>query len=335
VSGAGLQTAFTKQMGIRYPVVGAPMFMVSTPALVAAVSEAGGLGAMPAHNFRPLESLENALSEVRRLTRAPFAVNIVVNRANPYRSEHLRACLERGVPLLITSLGNPEEVIQEAHRNGARAYCDVIDLEYAMRVQDLGADGVVAVGAGAGGHAGRTTPQVLLPLLRQRLSVPVLAAGGIATGRGLLAALALGAEAAYVGTRFIASKEAQVSDSYKEAILKSGPEDIIYTARVTGTHANFIKTPKLEGAGTELSRLEGFLYRNPRTKKWFRTLKILSAHRKLERSAREGGSGPRTEIWSAGQGVALIHEIKPVEEIIADMMTEYESARAALPEIMN
>jgi len=331
VSKAGIETAFTRLAGIRYPIVAAPMFLVSTPRLVAAVSEAGGLGAMPAHNFRPVESLEAALAEVCRLTSAPFAVNIIVNRANPYREEHIRACLKAGVPVLITSLGNPGSLIKDAHGSGTKVLCDVVDLSYALRVQDLGADGVVAVGAGAGGHAGLTTPQVLVPYLKERLSVPVLAAGGIATGRGLLAALSLGADAAYIGTRFIASSEAEVSDAYKQAILKSGPGDIIYTARITGTHGNFIRTPELEREGTEVSRIERFLYRNRWTKKWSRGLKLLSANKKLERSARGTGSRPWKDLWSAGQGVGLVHEIKPAADIIAEIIGEYEAARAALP----
>jgi nitronate monooxygenase len=331
VSDSGIETAFTKLVGIRYPIVAAPMFLVSAPRLVAAVSEAGGLGAMPAHNFRPLENLESALAEVRSLTSAPFAVNIIVNKANPYREEHIRACLKAGVPVLITSLGNPEELIKEAHKNGAKVFCDVVDLSYALKVQDLGADGVVAVGAGAGGHAGRITPQVLVPYLKESITVPILAAGGIATGRGLLAALSLGADAAYIGTRFIASSEADVSDAYKQAILKNGPEDIIYTARITGTHGNFIRTPDLERKGTEVSRIERFLYENRWTKKWSRGLKVLSANKKLERSARGGGLKPWKDLWSAGQGVGLVHEVKPAAQIVAEMVAEYEAARTVLP----
>ena len=327
----GLETPFTRSVGIRYPIVAAPMFLVSTPALVASVSEAGGLGSMPAHNFRPLERLVAALDEVRRLTRFPFAVNVIVNRANPYSAVHVRACLDAGVPILITSLGNPSQVIQDAHKNGAKVLCDVIDLKYALKVADMGSDGIVAVGAGAGGHAGRTAPNVLIPHLRERLSLPILAAGGIATGRGLLAALSLGADAAYVGTRFIASKEAEVAEAYKEAILKSGPEEIVYTARVTGTHGNFIKTPALASGSTELSLIENFLYKNAWTKRWARSLKLVAANRKLERSVKGRRPSPWKEIWSAGQDVGLIHEIKPAAEIVAEMIAEYESARRALP----
>ena len=327
-----IETAFTRMMGVSYPIVGAPMFLVSSPRLVASISNAGGLGAMPSHNFRTPELLREALAEVRALTPLPYAVNLIVNRSNPYRKQHAQVCLEAGVPLIITSLGSPREVIEEGHRVGSKVFCDVVDLGYARKAADLGADGVVAVGSGAGGHAGRTVLQVLLPQLRESLSIPVLAAGGIATGRGLLAALALGADGAYVGTRFIACEEAEVSGAYKEAVLGSSPEDILYTARVTGVHANFIKTPGLSEKGTELLWPEKLMLGFPPTKRLARGLRLLHVNKRMAQSAKS--SGPRKpwrDIWSAGQGVGLIHDVKPAAAIIRDMVSEYASALSGLP----
>jgi nitronate monooxygenase len=329
-----IETGFTRLMGVRYPIVGAPMYFVSTPRLVAAVSNAGGLGAFPSLNFRSPDLLLSALAEVRSLTGMPYGVNLIVNQSNPYRQEHARICLEAGVPLLITSLGSPRELIADAHRGGTKVFCDVVDLGYALKVQDLGADGVVAVGAGAGGHAGRTVLQVLVPQLKGNLSIPVLAAGGIATGRGLLAALSLGADGAYVGTRFVASEEAEVSEAYKKAVLDCGPEDILYTARVTGVHANFIKTPGLAEKGPELLWPEKMLLRFPPTKRLARGLRLLAVDKKMARSAKGGPQKPWRDIWSAGQGVGLVHEIKPAAEIITDMIAEYEAARLALPPLV-
>ena len=329
VSGS-IPTALTRLLGIRYPIVGAPMFLVSTPRLVAAVSEAGGLGAVPSLNYRKGEELRVALREIGSLTAAPFAVNLIVNRSNPYREEHAKICLDEGVPVFVTSLGSPESVIRDAHGNGAKVLCDVVDLAYATKVQDLGADGVVAVGAGAGGHAGRTIPTVLVPYLKSRLSVPVLAAGGIADGRGMLAMMALGADGVYVGTRFIASEEAEVVDGYKRAVLDSGPEDILYTARPTGTHANFIRTPYLDKLGTELAWWERALYRSPATKRWAKALRILTISRAMRGSAQGGGKAWK-DIWSAGQSVGLIGEVKPAGAIVRDMVAEYETALGELP----
>ena len=325
-----IPTALTRLLGIRYPIVGAPMFLVTTPRLVAAVSEAGGLGAVPSLNYRKGEDLRAALREVRGLTSAPYAVNLIVNRSNPYREEHARICLEEGVPVYVTSLGSPESLISDAHRNGAKVLCDVVDLGYALKVQDLGADGVVAVGAGAGGHAGRTIPTVLVPYLKSRVAIPVLAAGGIADGRGMLAMMALGADGVYVGTRFIASEEAEVGEGYKKAVLASGPEDILYTARPTGTHANFIRTPYLDKLGTELTWWERALYRSPATKRWAKTLRMLTISRAMRGSAQGGGKAWK-DIWSAGQSVGLIEEIKPAGAIVREMIAEYESALRELP----
>jgi nitronate monooxygenase len=308
------------------------MFLVSSPRLAAAVSNAGGLGTLPSHNFRTPELLRAALGEVRSLTAQPFGVNLIVNRSNPYRQSHARECLDAGVPMLITSLGSPRDVIADAHRAGSRVFCDVVDLDYALKVQDMGADGVVAVGAGAGGHAGRTVLQVLLPQLTAALSIPVLAAGGLATGRGLLAALALGASGGYVGTRFIACEEAEVSPAYKQAVLDSTPDDILYTARVTGVHANFIRTPGLKGKGTELLWPERVLLVLGPTKRLARGLRLLYVNKRMARSAKGASAKkPWKDIWSAGQGVGLVHDVKPATQIVQDMVSEYESARAALP----
>jgi nitronate monooxygenase len=194
----------------------------------------------------------------------------------------------------------------------------------------MGADAVVAVGAGAGGHAGRTIPTVLVPYLKRRLAIPILAAGGIADGRGMLAMMAVGADGIYVGTRFIASEEVEVGDGYKGAVLASGPEDILYTARPTGTHANFIRTPYLDKLGTELTWWERTLYRSPATKRWAKTLRMLTILRAMRGSSQGGGKAWK-DIWSAGQSVGLIGEVKPAGAIIRDMIAEYDSALRELP----
>lgn len=331
----GLATTFTRMMGIRFPIVGAPMFLVSSPGLVAAVSNAGGLGSIPTLNFRTGAALKEGLAEIRRLTERPYAVNIIVNRANPRKDDDARICLDAGVPAFITSLGSPKDLIGAAHANGAKVFCDVVDLSYAQKVEDLGADGVVAVGAGAGGHAGRTVPQVLVPHLKENLTIPVLAAGGIADGRGMLSALAMGADGVYMGTRFIASAEAEVSDAYKEAVLKCGPEDIVYTARLTGTHANFIGTPYIKKLGTELSWLERMLYGNPLTKKWAKGYRLWSISRHMRGAAQDrGGAKAWRDIWSAGQTAALVHEVLPASAIVAKIVAEYEAALDQLPRVV-
>jgi nitronate monooxygenase len=328
----GIATTFTRMMGIRYPIVGAPMFLVSSPRLVAAVSNAGGLGSIPTLNYKTGEALKEGLAEIGRLTDRPYAVNIIVNKANRRRDEDAKICLDAGVPVFITSLGSPRDLIAKAHANGCKVFCDVVDLPYAKKVEDLGADGVVAVGAGAGGHAGRIVPQVLVPHLKENLTIPVLAAGGIADGRGMLSALALGADGVYMGTRFIASTEAEVAGAYKDAVLRCAPEDVVYTARLTGTHANFIGTPYIKKLGTELTWLERVLYTHRWTKKWAKGFRVWSVSRHMRSSAQKDGEARVwKDIWSAGQTAALVHEVLPASVIIERIVAEYGRALSSLP----
>jgi nitronate monooxygenase len=324
----GITTALTEMLGCRYPIIGAPMFLVSNVEMVVAISEAGGIGTFPSLNFRPIEAYRSALKEMRRRTQKPIGVNIIVNKSNTRQNEDLKEALEQGVNLFITSLGSPERVIREAHKNGAKVICDVTNLEHAKKVQDLGADGVVAVGTGAGGHAGPISPLVLVPWLHESLKIPVIAAGGIATGAQMAAALALGAAGVHVGTRFIASVEAGVDASYKAAVVNSTPEDIVMTTRLSGTPAAVINTPYIQKMGLELPWALKVLKDHPQTKKYIVPLIHLMGMRDLESSA----SKPTWKtVWSAGQSVGLIHEIFSCEEIVAQLVRGYFSAVESLP----
>ncbi len=323
-----IETDFTKMMGCRLPIIGAPMFLVSNVEMVVAISEAGGIGSFPSLNYRPIEKYGEALREIRARTKKPIGVNIIVNKSNTRQDEDLKLALDAGVDLFITSLGNPEKVIREAHKNGAKVVCDVTNLAHALKVQDQGADGVVAVGTGAGGHAGPISPLVLVPWLKERLKIPIVAAGGIARGSQLAAALALGASAVHVGTRFIASTEAGVDESYKKAVVDSSPEDIVLTTRLSGSPAAVIKTPYVEKLGADLPWALRVLKDNPRTKKYVVPLIHLLGMRALEAAATK----PTWKtVWSAGQSVGLVHEILSCEEIMKRLEREYFEAVSALP----
>ncbi len=263
-----IETPFTKMMKIQYPIIGAPMFLVSNVDTVANISEAGGIGTFPALNFRPIEEYKRRLAEIKQKTKKPIGVNVIVNKSNTRASEDIKYALDAGVELFITSLGSPKEVIQEAHKNGAKVLCDVVNLEHALKCQDLGADGVIAVGAGAGGHAGPISPIVLVSWLKDQLSIPVIAAGGIADGKTMASMLTLGADAVSVGTRFIASKEAQVPMDYKNAVVNASPEDIVMTTRLSGTPAAVIKTPYIEKMGLDLPWYLKVLKENKKLKKY-------------------------------------------------------------------
>lgn len=321
-----IHTAFSEQFNLKYPIICAPMFLVSSVKMVVSVCEAGAMGTFPALNYRPVERYHEAIKEIKSLTGKPFGINIIVQKSNKYQQRHLEIALEERVPLIITSLGNPKEVIRLAHQVGTRVYCDVIGLEHAKKAADLGADGLIAVGCGAGGHAGEISPFALIPYLVRQVKLPVAASGSIVDGAGMAAAFSLGAAAAYVGTRFIASAEAEVSEEYKRAILNSRPEDIVNTAKVDGFPGNFIRTKELEAVGLETSLGEEILSRSKRVRRWIA----------LSRAARSLLADDKSKVsyktvFSAGQGVGLIEGILPAAEIIENMVEEYRSVKAQLP----
>jgi nitronate monooxygenase len=281
-----MQTALTKLVGCRYPIIAGPMFLVSDETLTAAVCKTGATAALPSLNWRTPELFREAIQKTKKLSEgAPFGVNLIVNKANPRLKEDLDICVEENISFVITSLGNPKTVIEKMHSIGSKVFCDVTTLEYAQKVENLGADAVIAVSSGAGGHAGGLSPFVLIPYLKKNISLPIIAAGGIACGEQMAAALVLGAAGVQLGTRFIASEEAKVSLEYKNAILKAVPEDIILTTKISGTPAAVINTPQLENS------LETASWKN---------------------------------VWSAGQSVGLIENILPVSKIVEDLIRNYK-----------
>lgn len=327
---ASIDTDFTKKLGIKFPIIAAPMFLVSNEDLVVQASECGGIGTFPSLNYRPPEKYLEALKKMKARTKKPIGVNIIVNKSNTRAKSDLKAALDAGVELFITSLGSPKSVIQDAHKNGAMVICDVINQEHALKVQDLGADGVIAVGSGAGGHAGPISPLVLIPWLKEKLNIPVIAAGGIANGRQMAACLALGASAVSVGTRFIASHESKVAQAYKDAVVKSNPEDIVMTTKISGTPAAVINTPYIEKSGTDLNFILEKLKNIEATKKYIVPLIHYLGSQVLEKSA--SGEKPSFKtVWSAGQSVGLIHNVQSVEEIFRTFIDDYEKTLIDLP----
>lgn len=323
-----IQTSFTELMNIDNPIIAAPMFLVSNEEIVIAASEAGGIGTFPALNYRPIEEYEKALKKIRSHTQKPIGVNIIVNKSNTRQNDDLKIALDHGVDLFITSLGNPKKVIEEAHKNGAKVLCDITNLEHAKKVEDLGADGVIAVSSGAGGHAGPISPMVLIPWLKSEVRIPIIAAGGIAHGQAIAAALALGASGVSVGTRFIASKEAKVDSSYKEAVVNASPEDIVMTTRVSGTPAAVINTPYIQKLGTDLPLALKILKDNKATKKYVVPLIHLMGMKSLEKSAHKASW---KTVWSAGQSVGMIDDILSVNDIYEKLIKEYFESKNSLP----
>lgn len=308
------------------------MFLVSNKNMIVAGMNSGIAAAFPSLNYRNDEELSQLLDELNavkcQLQKGTYGVNLIVQKTNMYLKKHLAICVEKKVPFYITSLGNPAEVIKSAHAYGAKVFCDVTNITHARKCFNLGCDGFIAVGHGAGGHAGNNSLQVLVPALREQFkNTPIIAAGGIANGKGILSMMVLGAAGVSVGTRFIASKEAAVSDEYKSAIVNAGMDDIVLTEKISGTPCTIINTAFAKKIGYKQNWLEKLLTQHKLTKKYFKMLIQFRGMKKLEKAIKPGNYNT---LWCAGQSAELIHEVLTCTEIIEKMKTEFYAAREDL-----
>ena len=250
-------------LGIRYPILMAPMFRVSNAKMVIAALEAGITAAIPALNYRTREEFYAAIQSIQAATNKPFGINLIVNKSNYSFLDHLEWCIDLKIAFIITSLGNPSAVIERCRPLGIKVFCDVVDLTYAQKVQDQGADAVIAVNSFAGGHCGQFAANELIPLLNQHLQIPVISAGGIARSNELDEAFKLGAMGVSIGTRFIATEEAEVPADYKASILKATAEDIVLVKGISGASLTMIK-PEIAGenpwcAGKSVTHIDKIL----------------------------------------------------------------------------
>ncbi len=305
---------------LRLPLIGSPLFIISVPDLVVAQCTSGVIGSMPSLNARPVEQLDEWLAEIKeRLAAhdaahpdrpaAPFAINLIVHRSNDRLEQDLALCVKHKVPLIITSLGARPEVNQAIHGYGGFVVHDVINQTFAHKAVEKGADGLVLVAAGAGGHAGAQSPFAMLQETRAWFDGPVALSGAMAHGRSILAAEAMGADFAYMGTAFIATQEARAVEDYKAMIVGAGAEDIIYTNLITGVHGNYLK-PSLRSAGLDPDNLAGvegstMNFGTDRKRKW-------------------------KDIWGAGQSVSGLKEVVPAAALIDRLAAEYAAARARI-----
>lgn len=325
-----IKNNFTRENKVRLPVIMAPMFLVSNVPMIEAAMKNGMLGVFPSLNFRNEGELAGVLTELNAFyhsdknKQGAYGVNLIVQRSNPLFDKHLAICVEHKVPVYITSLGSPKRVIDEAHSYGAKVYCDVTNIEHAQKCYDLGCDGFIAVGQGAGGHAGPNPLHVLIPALKKAFpDKQVIAAGGIASGAGILSSLILGAEAVSIGTRFIASAECHVADDYKNGILSAGMEDIVLTERISGTPCTIINTPYAKKIGYKQNWFEKLLSKNRTTRKYFKMLTQIRGMQKLAKSVKPGSY---ETLWCAGKSVELIDDILPVDTIVQHLEKEFDEA---------
>jgi nitronate monooxygenase len=312
-----IKNSFTKLMGIDYPIIMAPMFLVSTSEMIIAALENGITAAIPALNYRTDKAFRDAITEIKNATNKPFGINLIVNKSNIKYKKQLETCIDLKVDFIITSLGNPKEVIAKCKPVGIKVFCDVVDLKFALKVAELGADAVIAVNSKAGGHSGSTTEEILVPMLVEKLDIPVISAGGIATREQLTKALELGAEAVSIGTIFIASPEAGVSDEYKNALVEYGAKDIIMTSNISGTPITVINTPYMQKTGNKKSSLSKMIGSNKFLKKYIKMFIMVRGMKAIEKAANKH---TYKTIWVAGSSIEHIHSIKPVREIIKGLI---------------
>ncbi|MBY5626367.1 NAD(P)H-dependent flavin oxidoreductase [Rhizobium leguminosarum] len=307
---------------LRLPVIGSPLFIISHPALTLAQCKAGIVGAFPALNARPESQLDEWLAEItEELARhdaahperpaAPFAVNQIVHMSNKRLEHDLSLCVKYKVPIVISSLGAVPEVNAAVHSYGGIVLHDIINNRHAHSAIRKGADGLIAVAAGAGGHAGTLSPFALVQEIREWFDGPLLLAGAIATGGAILAAEAMGADMAYIGSPFIATKEARAADAYKQAIVEGAASDIVYSNYFTGVHGNYLK-PSIVAAGMDPDNLP------------------LADFSKMDFEQAVGGAKAWKDIWGSGQGISAIKAVEPVAKLVDRLEAEYRAARARL-----
>lgn len=300
---------------LRLPLIAAPMFLVSGPELVIACCESGIVGTFPALNQRSSEGFAAWLSTIRERLQgqdaAPYGVNLIVHPSNARLEADLALCVQHAVPLIITSLGAVPEVVKRVHAYGGRVFHDVIGRRHAEKAVAAGVDGLILVSAGAGGHAGTLSPFALLHEVRQFFDGPIVLAGALSTGADIAAAQMMGADYAYMGTRFIATQEAMASDAYKQMLVDSSAADIVYTPAISSVAANFLK-PSLLAAGLDPAQLAA-------------PEKVDLAH--LTNPDLHGAKAWK-DIWSAGHGVGSIHDAPPVATLAERLTAEYDAAIA-------
>ena len=311
----------TLSSSLRLPLIGAPMFIVSVPDLVVAQCTAGIIGSFPALNARPQEQLDAWLVEIKQRLAvfsaehpdrpvAPYAVNQIVHASNDRLMADMETCIKHEVPIIITSLRPPGEVVDAVHSYGGMVFHDVISLRHARKAMEQGVDGIIAVCAGAGGHAGTLSPFALVKEIRKEFDGVLILSGAMSSGNDVVAALAMGADLAYFGTRFIATREANAPDDYKNMIVSSAAADIVYTPLFTGVHGSYMRA-SIENAGLDPDNLDD--------------------SRKKAMDFGSGGDSDKKawrDIWSAGQGIGSIDEVLSTHQLVDRLELEFNETKA-------
>lgn len=315
-------TSLTSLLGIPYPIIMAPMFLVSDVNMVIAATKAGITGAIPALNYRNDKEFRNALAELKDKTEGPYGINLIANKSNLRLKEQLKTCLDYKVNYVITSLGNPHQIVQKCHEAGIFVFCDVIDEEFGKKAASTEPDALIAVNKDAGGHAGKLSSKALIGKLKEITDIPVISAGGVGTGRQMREKIEEGACGISMGSPFIATSESPVSSDYKMACINYGAKDIVMTTKLSGTPCTVINTPYVRKTGTQQNYFEAILNKNRRFKKLVKALTFYKGMKALKNAA---FSTTYRNVWCAGPSIEYVTEIVPIERFVNKFLSEYET----------
>lgn len=308
--------SLTSILQIKHPIIMAPMFLVSNTSMVIEAMKYGIAGCIPALNYRTISELKSAITILKqnKVKNGSFGFNLIVNNSNLKYEKQLEVICNEGCDFIITSLGNPQKTIEKAHQAGIKVFCDVTDLHFAKKVENLGADAIIAVNNLAGGHRGNLNPEDLIKELKKNCNIPVISAGGVSTKKELQSVLNFGADGASIGSPFIASNESPVTNEYKLACVNYGKNDIVLTNKISGTPCTVINTPYVKEAGTELSSIEKKLISNTLFKKWVKLFRFIFGIISINKAATK----PSTykTVWVAGPSIENTKSIEPISEII-------------------
>jgi nitronate monooxygenase len=308
----------TSLLNIKYPIIIAPMFLVSNTKMVIEGMKSGVAGCIPALNYRTLEELRTSIQELKvaKVEGGSFGYNLIVNKSNPKYKDQLQVICEEGVDFIITSLGSPEETIKQAHKVGIKVFCDVTDLSFSKKVESLGGDALIAVNNQAGGHRGNFNPEELIKELNEKTSLPVISAGGVSSKADIDKMISYGAIGVSVGSPFIASIEAGVSQEYKQACVDYGAKDIVMTQRISGTPCTVINTPYVQKIGTKETWIERLLNKNKSLKKWVKMVRFYIGMKATEKAATQA---TYKTVWVAGPSIEATKAILPLKEIVVNL----------------